>query len=271
MSDVDSEAPSPTAAIADRRSVPPSPDAPLSAVTFLASFLLAISSVIHLLLWSERDTDPVRPLFVLLGVAAALLSMALLRLRTRNVLLAGVAFMAAVTVVMAVASIAGTGYHESLPSPYAQSAVYVHGIASVLMAAAALLARPGRATELPSRLDPEPEDGEADVTEDSGFEPAALAPAPHQAEPKLIRWPADRPHPVEIGAEAGLPQRVRPEVEPGVPFLMKLLARRKAIGSASSTTPAASEALLTPAAESETSADHEPVSLSWPPRRAAAV
>ena len=104
--------------------------------------LILWSSALHLHLWatSYRHIATVGPLFLVQGIVAVPLALAVVALRRVALMLAGAALLTATAFGLLLSSwVALFGYQESLSVPYAgMSLVIEFGGAAVLLAAAAL-------------------------------------------------------------------------------------------------------------------------------------
>jgi hypothetical protein len=109
--------------------------------------MLVWSAVIHLELWGDgyKDISVVGPLFLLQGVAAIVIALAMVLLRWLVLLAAGAVTLAATAVGLLLSVyISLFGYQESLAVTYAELSLGVEfgGAAALAVAAAVLLARP---------------------------------------------------------------------------------------------------------------------------------
>jgi hypothetical protein len=117
-------------------------------LTLTGAALVATTGFIHLHLWSTgyRSIPSIGPLFLVQGIAALVLALAVVAARRLVVTAAGAAFMAA-SVGGLLASTSGKlfGFHESFAAPFTGMALIV-GVAglAVLTAAAVILMVPGR-------------------------------------------------------------------------------------------------------------------------------
>ena len=120
----------------------------VGALTLTGAALVATTGFIHLHVWSTgyRSIPSIGPLFLLQGIAALVLALAVVAARRLVVTAAGAGFMAA-SVGGLLASTSGKlfGFHESFAAPFTGMALIV-GVAglAVLTAAAVILMVPGR-------------------------------------------------------------------------------------------------------------------------------
>ncbi|HVL52126.1 MAG TPA: hypothetical protein VM754_11555 [Actinomycetota bacterium] len=184
----------------------------LTAATIGGAALLLISGVIHLIRWSVGPPGMGWPaaLLIFLGIMGSLLAAGIVRFGHPGAVLSGALYLALTTALLVLGGEIGlAGYEQSLPAPYAQLVfpVQVGGFA-LLAAAAWLMLSPspgGRTKEARGSTAAD------DESEEPVMEPASLSPL-DLSNAQMIRWPADRPHRVMVGAE---PARTkRPAAEP---------------------------------------------------------
>jgi hypothetical protein len=175
--------------------------------------LLIMSSVIHLLLWSEsyREIGPIGPILVLLGVVGILLAVAVVRFGTLLLALAGAIYLAVTTVfLLLVSSFELLGYQDGLATPYTASSIIAPVIGMGLLAGVAYLISPPK-----RKAKPASEVAAAAGAEQSPLEPSTLVPAPDADGIERIRWPAERQQRMRLATEV----RSEPveEEEPAAP------------------------------------------------------
>jgi hypothetical protein len=109
--------------------------------------LMAWSSVIHLLLWSDgyRSISVIGPLFLLQGIGGLVLALAVVVLRWAVLLAAGALLLAGTAAGLLVSSAFGLfGYRESLAVPYATSSLVIEFTGAAVLAAATVIALAAR-------------------------------------------------------------------------------------------------------------------------------
>lgn len=161
--------------------------------------LLIMSSVIHLLLWSEsyRDIGPIGPILVFLGVVGILQAVVLIRFGTLGLALASAIYLAVTTIfLLLVSSFELLGYQDGLASPYSASSIIVPIIGIALLVGVAWLISPFKRK---AKAAPEVA-AEADATQ-SPLEPSTLVPAPDADGIERIRWPAERQQRMRLATE----------------------------------------------------------------------
>ncbi|HYN98613.1 MAG TPA: hypothetical protein VEU28_02960 [Actinomycetota bacterium] len=156
--------------------------------------LLITSSVIHLLLWSEsyRQVEPLGQLLVLMSVIGILLAVAAIRLGTFGLVLASAVYLFfTTTIVLLSTSFNLLGYMEGMPAPYSGRSIGVPIVGLALLLGTAWLISP------PSRK-PKPVPAAPPAAAEQPPEPeAAASPEPASDGVERIRWPAQRPHPMQ--------------------------------------------------------------------------
>jgi hypothetical protein len=104
--------------------------------------LLAWSSVIHLMLWSDgyRDIAEIGPLFLVQGIGGIVVALAVAVFRRMVALGAGAVTLAATAVGLLLSVHVGIfGYKESLAVPYAMSSLVIEFTGAAVLAVAALV------------------------------------------------------------------------------------------------------------------------------------
>jgi len=184
----------------------------LKLATIGGAALLLVSGVIHLVRVSVGPPGMgwLGPLLILLGILGSLLAAGIVRFGHPGAVLTGALYLALTTALLVLGGEIGlAGYEQSLPAPYAQLAfpVQVGGFA-LLAAAAWLMLAPSSGGRSKGARGSTAADGES---EEPVMEPASLSPLDLR-NAQMIRWPADRPHRVMVGAE---PARTKkPAAEP---------------------------------------------------------
>ena len=115
--------------------------------------LLAWSSVIHLQLWSDgyKSISVIGPLFLIQGIGATVLALAVVALRRVALLASGALLLAGTAVGLLVSSAIGLfGFQDSLAVPYATTSLAVEftGAAIFLVATVTVLASRSRVAVL---------------------------------------------------------------------------------------------------------------------------
>ncbi len=178
--------------------------------------LLITSSVINLLQWSEsyREIDPIGMILVLQGIVGILLALLVVRLGTLGLALAGAIYLALTTALVLLASgLELFGYQDGLPVLFTARSIIVPIVGLALLATAAWLISP------PQRK-PRPKMPEAaDDANQGALEPSTLIPGPDEDGIERMRWPAQRPHRMQLISdlepepEAPAPQEPATEAE----------------------------------------------------------
>jgi hypothetical protein len=109
--------------------------------------LMAWSSVIHLLLWSDgyRSISVIGPLFLVQGIGGLVLALAVVVLRRAVLLAAGALLLAGTAAGLLVSSAFGLfGYRESLAVPYATSSLVIEFTGAAVLAVATVIALAAR-------------------------------------------------------------------------------------------------------------------------------
>ncbi|MEX2586554.1 MAG: hypothetical protein WD602_00985, partial [Actinomycetota bacterium] len=144
-------------------------------MVILGGALLLASSVLHLVIWAEfyRDVNPIGLLIVVQGIAALVLALVVISLRSLGWVAAGAIFLALSTIaLLVIGGVEAFGYDQSLSGGYAAglSAVQTAGFIALATAAGLLRSSGGRKAK-PSRTVGGKADG-SKVDEPSDRQPA---------------------------------------------------------------------------------------------------
>jgi hypothetical protein len=173
--------------------------------------LLIMSSIIHLLLWSEsyRDIGPIGPILVFLGVVGILQAVALIRFGTLGLALASAIYLAVTTIfLLLVSGFELLGYQDGLARPYSASSIIVPIIGIALLVGVAWLISPPK-----RRAKPAPEVATEAAAEQKPLEPSTLIPATDEDGVQRIRWPAERQQRMRLATEVA-PEPPAPTLTP---------------------------------------------------------
>lgn len=214
--------------------------APLVSIARIAGGgLLILSSIIHLVLMSGSDlTRLSRLLLALAGLSALLLGIGVTSSGSRWIVLPGALLLAITSIVQIAGAVSGRGYHERLSQPLRGLSPWVHVAGFLLLAAVLWLTlRPASGTK-------------------RGKKQASLAPGPDPRTAQLIRWPAERPHPVTIGrGSSAKPEPAAAAIPTDVPLRWtSQLALETIVSTPPQPSPRAAAAAASPVAEAVDSA-----------------